>query len=176
MNQADITKLVSRLRIPLNPSARKLKNVDGPLGRINKLRKTVTGLFKYERIELNYHRADEARGYAERLISEAIRNGDRHKETMEMADFWLLEKQLVHKLFKVFVPRFENSNQSYTRMLNAPRPYPGHRYFKSVLELRDVSSNKNLIHNVLLEEARKEYTAAKYSANTAESSAKKESS
>lgn len=37
------------------------------------------------------------------LISSAIRYGDCHKPTMELADYWLYEKQLVHKLFKVMV-------------------------------------------------------------------------
>lgn len=67
MNQADVTKLVSRLRVPVSAHVRKLKNPDGPEGRLRKLRKTVTALIKYERIELNYNRADEARGYAERV-------------------------------------------------------------------------------------------------------------
>lgn len=67
MNQADVTKLVSKLRIKVPPQHRRLRNVDGPEGRINKLRKTVTGLIKYERIELNLHRGDEARQYAERV-------------------------------------------------------------------------------------------------------------
>lgn len=31
--------------------------------------------------------------------------GDKHKHTMEMADWWLEDKSLVHKLFKVLVPR-----------------------------------------------------------------------
>ncbi|XP_046383139.1 39S ribosomal protein L17, mitochondrial [Ischnura elegans] len=185
MNQADVTKLVSKLRIPLKPSPRNLKSPQGPQGRLDKLRKTVTGLFKYERIELNYNRADEARGYAERLISEAIRHGDSHQQTMEMANFWLMEKQLIHKLFKVFVPRFQNSNQSYTRMLNAPRPYPGEKFKKSVLELRgnpfpsltpELGYNRNLLHNVLLEEARKEFRATKLTESTAESSNVKEGS
>lgn len=89
---------------------------------------------------------------------------------MELADFWLLEKQLVHKLFKVLVPRFENSSVSYTRMYKAPRDYPGTYYKKAVLELRDnpypsllqdFSQNRNFIHNVLLDEARKDYRREK---------------
>lgn len=89
---------------------------------------------------------------------------------MELADYWLLEKQLVHKLFKVLVPRYENSNISYTRMFKAPRDYPGIYYRKSVLELRgnpypvltqDNSQNRNLLHNVLLDEARKEFRREK---------------
>lgn len=88
-----------------------------------------------------------------------------------MADFWLEEKQLVHKLFKVLVPRFQDYNVSYTRMYRAPRPYPGPMDKKAVLELRgnpypsllpDMISNRNLIHNVLLDEAKKEYRAQKY--------------
>ncbi|SPP86926.1 blast:39S ribosomal protein L17%2C mitochondrial [Drosophila guanche] len=191
MNQADVTKLISQLRIAVRPSQRNLKNSDGPEGRLLKLRKTVTALMKHERIELYYNRADEARGYAElvriisngynisslhsipipkQLISNAIRHGDRHKATMELADYWLLEKQLVHKLFKVLVPRYENYNVSYTRMYRAPRDYPGMYYRQSVLELRgnpypslvmDQSHNRNLLHNVLLDEARKEFRRKK---------------
>lgn len=67
MNQAEVSKLVSKLRIAVPPKHRKLPNLKGPEGRLDKLRKTVTGLIKYERIELNYNRADEARQYAERV-------------------------------------------------------------------------------------------------------------
>lgn len=90
---------------------------------------------------------------------------------MEMADFWLEEKNLIHKLFKVLVPRYENYKVSYTRMYKAPRPYPGDYDKKAVLELRgnpypplvpDTYTNRNLIHNVLLDEAKKEYRAKKY--------------
>lgn len=67
MNQAEVTKLVSQLKIAIKPRHRNIKNIDGPEGRLNKLRKTVTALIKHERIELNHNRADEARGYAERV-------------------------------------------------------------------------------------------------------------
>lgn len=67
MNQAKIDKLVSRLRYNVGPKPRKLKNVDGPEGRLRKIRKTLTAVIKYERIELNYARADETRGYVERV-------------------------------------------------------------------------------------------------------------
>lgn len=88
-----------------------------------------------------------------------------------MADHWILEKQLVHKLFKVLVPRFESCQVSFTRMYKAPREYPGMYYKRAVLELRghpypplvpDMSQNRNLIHNVLLDEARKAYRKEKY--------------
>lgn len=67
MAQADVSKLVSQLRIKVSPIYRRLKNSEGPKGRIDKLRKTVTALIKFERLEMNYNRADEARGYAERV-------------------------------------------------------------------------------------------------------------
>ncbi|XP_021938773.1 39S ribosomal protein L17, mitochondrial [Zootermopsis nevadensis] len=171
MNQADVSKLMSRLKIKYSPVKRKLKNSEGPVGRAKKIQKTLTALIKHERIELNFNRADETRGYVERLISDAIRYGDCHRATMELADYWLLEKQLVHKLFKVLVPRFENCPVSYTRMYRAPRPCPGNHFERAVLELRgnpypsllpDTISNRNLIHNVLLDEAHKEYRAQKY--------------
>lgn len=92
---------------------------------------------------------------------------------MEMADYWLVEKQLVHKLFKVLVPRYENYEISFTKMFNAPNlNTDGNDFYKkAILELRgnpypplvpDYSSNRNLIHNVLLDEAKKAYRAQKY--------------
>lgn len=88
-----------------------------------------------------------------------------------MADFWLFEKQLIHKLFKVLAPRYENSQSAFTRLLRAPRPYPGWWHKKAILELKgnpfpplrpDHTNNRNLIHNVLLDEARKQYRTEKY--------------
>lgn len=63
----DINRLVSKLRIKVNPKIRKFKAPIGPENRLLILRQTVSALFKYERIELNYPRADEARGFAERV-------------------------------------------------------------------------------------------------------------
>lgn len=171
MNQANVTKLVSKLNIHVPARPRRLKNPAGPEGRLLKLRKTLTALIKYERIELNFNRAEETRGYVERLISEALRHGACHNETMQLADFWILEKQYVHKLFKVLVPRYADFTSSYTKMYNAPRPYPGEYYKKSVLELKgnmfpslhqEYSQKRNLLHNVLLDEARKEFRLKKY--------------
>lgn len=172
MNQAEVSQLVSKLRIRISPRHKNLKTPEGPQGRLNKLRKTVNALFKYERLELNYTLADETRGYAERvrlnsfvfrgkrqlrvdsfefhltilllfflffnfqLISEAIRHGDTHKPTMEMADYWIEEKQLIHKLFKVLVPRYNDYTTSYTMLYRAPKAYPETVYPRSVLELK----------------------------------------
>lgn len=90
---------------------------------------------------------------------------------MEMADYWLVDKALVHKLFKVLVPRFENYDISYTKMFKAPRNYPGSHYERTIMELRgnpfpdlieNRSNNRFLIHNVLLDAAKQEFRQQKY--------------
>lgn len=194
MNKAEVSKLMSQLKFNIQGRHRRMKNALGPEGRLMKLRQSVTALFKYERLEMNYNRADETRGYAERvstellpshnfllittkshfqLISDAIRHGEKHKPTMEMADFYLLDKTVVHKLFKVLCPRFENElSGPVTRLIKAPREYPvvdnDKRYRqRSILELKGnpypsvlpdrTERNRFLIHNVLLSEAKKEF-------------------
>uniref|UniRef100_A0A8C9FUC0 Large ribosomal subunit protein bL17m n=1 Tax=Pavo cristatus TaxID=9049 RepID=A0A8C9FUC0_PAVCR len=60
----------------------------GPRSRLDLLRNLVTALVRHERIEAPWARADEMRGYAERLIDYAKR-GDTDERAMRMADFWL---------------------------------------------------------------------------------------
>jgi large subunit ribosomal protein L17 len=67
MNHAEVNKLVSALKFAIKGRHRQIRNRDGPEGRLFKMRKIVTAMFKYERIEMNYNKADEARGYAERV-------------------------------------------------------------------------------------------------------------
>ncbi|EZA57900.1 hypothetical protein DMN91_003253 [Ooceraea biroi] len=170
MNQANVERLVSKLRYNVKPR-RKLKNIDGPEGRLRKIQKTLTALLKYERIEVNYNRADETRGYVEQLIDRAIRDGPTHKETMEMANYWITEKQLVHKLFKVLVPRYQNYSSAFTKLHNAPSIYPLTYYKRAVLELKgnvypSLDQHNTLeryqLHNLLLDAAKKEYRMEKY--------------
>ncbi|XP_065301936.1 large ribosomal subunit protein bL17m [Dermacentor albipictus] len=172
---ADATRLIPALKHGVKHRYRKLTTSKGPLGRVEKIRETLTALFKHERIELNHPRADEVRGYAERLISEAIRYGDCHTRTMELADYWIKEKQLVHKLFKVLAPRFATYEGSYTRLHILPTPFndkfeskepgPYYKYNWVALELKGnpyppmpgmVAPNPHFLPNVLLSEARKE--------------------
>jgi len=98
-SQANLTNLVSKLRIKILPVQRKMAHPEGHVGRIRMMRQTVTALVKYERIEVSFYRCDESRGYAERLLSEAIRHGDCHRPTMNLAKFWLEDPALVPKLF-----------------------------------------------------------------------------
>lgn len=101
---------------------------------------------------------------------------------MEIADYWLLEKELVHKLFKVLVPRFENCNTAFTKMYKAPKAYYGRNIDKVVLELRGhpypslinrQSNNRLLLQNVLLDAAKYDYRQTKY-AEMADNMTKKE--
>lgn len=162
--------MIPAVRVAINARHRKFSNPKGPEGRLHMLRKTVTELVKLERVELNYHRADEARGYAERLIATAIKHGDCHIPTMEMANYWLTEKQLVHKLFKVLAVRYKDSTESYTKLYKAPNIYPGPFYERAVLELKGnpfpqlekKNSSRNWIHNILLEEAHQEFMRKKH--------------
>lgn len=78
------------------------------------------------------------------LISEAIRHGDSHKPTMESADYWILEKQFIHKLFKVLVPRFENYQSAYTSLYKAPLNFPKYTGSRTILELKGDSYLKIL--------------------------------
>lgn len=80
------------------------------------------------------------------------------------------------------MPRFENCNTAYTRMLKAPRPLPNRYEDKVVLELRGnpypsltnhQSNNRLFIQNVLLDAAKYDYRQSKY-AEMAEKIGKKE--
>ncbi|KAF7199002.1 transcript variant X2 [Nothobranchius furzeri] len=57
--------------------------------------------------------------YLPQLIDYA-KKGDTDEKAMKMASFWLTEKDLVPKLFKVLAPRFETQSNGYTRMARIP--------------------------------------------------------
>ncbi|XP_047908240.1 large ribosomal subunit protein bL17m [Anser cygnoides] len=107
----------------------------GPRSRVDLLRNLVTALVRHERLEAPWARADEMRGYAERLIDYAKR-GDTDERAMRMANFWLTEKDLIHKLFKVLAPRFQPHPGSYTRLLQIPSRDGTDRAKMAVIELK----------------------------------------
>ncbi|KAG7475735.1 39S ribosomal protein L17, mitochondrial [Solea senegalensis] len=107
----------------------------GPESRINMLRNILTGLVRHERVETTLGRADEVRFYAEKLIDYA-KKGDTDEKAMKMANFWLTEKDLVPKLFKVLAPRFETHSRSYTRMVRIPNRQNLDRAKMAVLEYK----------------------------------------
>lgn len=91
----------------------------GPRSRLDMLRNLLTGLVRHERIETTWARADELRFYANKIIDYG-KCGDSDEKAMKMADFWLTEKDLIHKLFKTLVPRFTPHNGNYTSMYQIP--------------------------------------------------------
>ncbi|KAM6364104.1 large ribosomal subunit protein bL17m [Pluvialis apricaria] len=107
----------------------------GPSSRLDLLRNLVTALVRHERIETPWARADEMRGYAEKLI-EYAKLGDTNERAMRMANFWLTEKDLIHKLFKVLAPRFQPHAGSYTRLLQIPNRDGLDRAKMAVIELK----------------------------------------
>ncbi|XP_037090342.1 39S ribosomal protein L17, mitochondrial-like [Pollicipes pollicipes] len=179
---SQLGRLIPQLRVPVRPTYRKLRNPEGSYGRLKNLRGTVTALVRDERVEMPLDRLDEARGYAERLIQEAVRHGDKDPHVMDMANFWLNEKQLIHKLFKVLAPRYAEYRTSYTSLHRLPPMYRENDKGapKGVLELKenpfpplkpDARANRHLLHNVLLDEARKQYRHNKYQQLAAEARA-----
>ncbi|XP_073494307.1 large ribosomal subunit protein bL17m [Phyllobates terribilis] len=91
----------------------------GPRSRLDMLRNLLTALVRHERIETTWARADELRFYANKIIDYG-KCGDNDEKAMKMADFWLTEKDLIHKLFKTLVPRFNSYDGSYTSMHQIP--------------------------------------------------------
>uniref|UniRef100_A0A8C7EDP4 Large ribosomal subunit protein bL17m n=1 Tax=Nothoprocta perdicaria TaxID=30464 RepID=A0A8C7EDP4_NOTPE len=69
------------------------------------------------------------------LIDYAKR-GDSDEQAMRMADFWLTEKDLIHKLFKVLAPRYQPHPGKYTRMLQIPNRDSLDRAKMAVIELK----------------------------------------
>jgi len=173
MNQPEVAKLISGLRIKmLDPKfTRPVK------GRriFESVRPHVGFLILNERMELPKLKAYQTRIYAERLITDAIFHGDKHSQTMEIAQWWLGEDpSAVHKLFKVLVPRFKEETRSYTRIIHTPllEFYGGdnnlspNNFNRCMLELRgnpfppidypNSKANSRHLHNILLTEAKKD--------------------
>jgi large subunit ribosomal protein L17 len=96
---------------------------NNPSGQLAGLARKVTELVRDERIVLGYNKATEVRNHVERLIVEAMQNGDRHRPTMALANFWLLDKSLIHKLFKELVPRYANYSSAFTALHNLGLDY-----------------------------------------------------
>ena len=84
-----MTKLVSALRINVGKKQKVIHNALGYRGSLETIRKNVTALIAHERIELKERNGVIVRQYTEKLISDAILNGDKHQPTMEMAKWWL---------------------------------------------------------------------------------------
>ena len=83
------------------------------------LRNLVTSLLDKERVTTTQARAKDAARMAEKMITLAKR-GDLHARRQAMA--YLLDEDVVKKLFDVIGPRYADRNGGYTRVLKL-----GHR-------------------------------------------------
>jgi len=159
------------LRVTVPHALRSKITAGGQSARHEKIKTILGDLFRNERIEGYIRTHDETRQYAERLIEMAKKYGDRHVGTMQMMDYWIKDKDLIHKMFKVFVPRYSNSLGPYTNSFLLPMKYGEYTYPKFnrqniVLEMKDnpypriipdPRNYSNILTNVLLNEARKEH-------------------
>lgn len=80
-------------------------------------------------------------------------------KAMRMADFWLTEKDLIHKLFKMLAPRYASYQSNYTNMYQIPNrenldrakmaviEYKGNPYPPLIVKKRD--SEKTLLNQLL---------------------------
>ncbi|MEW6662786.1 MAG: 50S ribosomal protein L17 [Bacillota bacterium] len=78
------------------------------------LRNIVTSLLKEERIETTEPRAKELRSIAEKMITLG-KQGGLHARRQALA--YLLDEDVVTKLFKEIAPRYQNRQGGYTRMV-----------------------------------------------------------
>ena len=90
--------MVSSLRLNVGLQQRKIKSITGFRGQLESLRKSVTALIVNERLEMPHNKGYVTRQYTEKLISDALLNGDKHKHTMEMATWWL--QSVIYKCSK----------------------------------------------------------------------------
>ncbi|MGI9860731.1 50S ribosomal protein L17 [Moorella naiadis] len=78
------------------------------------LRNIVTSLLKHGRIETTELRAKELKSLAEKMITLGKR-GDLHSRRQALA--YLLDEDVVTKLFKEIGPRYAKKNGGYTRIV-----------------------------------------------------------
>lgn len=78
------------------------------------LRNLVTDLLREERITTTEDRAKEARRAAEKMITLGKR-GDLHARRQALA--YIVDEDVVTKLFEEIAPRYEARNGGYTRIL-----------------------------------------------------------
>ncbi|NWY18187.1 RM17 protein, partial [Aphelocoma coerulescens] len=91
----------------------------------------------YRRLGLSPRsRLDLLRNLVTALLIDYAKRGDKDERAMRMADFWLTEKDLIHKLFKVLAPRFQPHPGSYTRLLQIPNRDGLDRAKMAVIELK----------------------------------------
>lgn len=80
------------------------------------LRNLATSLLKYERIETTEARAKELNAIADKMISLG-KQGDLSARRQAMA--YLMEEDVVTKLFETIAPKYSDRQGGYTRIMKA---------------------------------------------------------
>lgn len=80
------------------------------------LRNLATSLLKYERIETTEARAKELNAIADQMISLG-KQGDLSARRQAMA--YLMEEDVVTKLFETIAPKYSDRQGGYTRIMKA---------------------------------------------------------
>ncbi|CAF1016315.1 unnamed protein product [Didymodactylos carnosus] len=147
----------------------------GLQARHEKLKTIITDLLRHERVEGYIRPYDEARQYVERLIEMGKKYGDRHVGTMQLMDYWINEKDIIYKMFKVYVPRYLKTDGPYTNSYRLPIERGENCYGSNVKQnivvemkdnpypriIPDTRNYSNILTNVLIDQARKEYKAVR---------------
>ena len=80
------------------------------------LRGIVTSLFQHERIETTEAKAKELRKVADKMLTLAKR-GDLHARRQALA--YMMDKDVVKKLFDEVAPKYKDRQGGYTRIIKA---------------------------------------------------------
>uniref|UniRef100_A0A914HMV9 Large ribosomal subunit protein bL17m n=1 Tax=Globodera rostochiensis TaxID=31243 RepID=A0A914HMV9_GLORO len=113
-----------RIKVPIGRRPQRLKTpfMQNPRGHMEVLRKLVNRVFREERCEFKYNRAEECRQYVERLIQLGVYRGPDCEYTAEMFRWWFIEQDLIDKMWSIVVPRFAHYpiDESYTDIYRLP--------------------------------------------------------
>ncbi|KAI6176603.1 hypothetical protein M3Y97_00816200 [Aphelenchoides bicaudatus] len=118
-----IVRTLPSIKVPIGhiPQRLKTQGFENPQGRLEILRRMITRLFREERCEFKYNRAEECRQYAERIIQLGIHRGRNDDHTMEMLRWWFMQPFLIDKFFGEIVPRLKDTPEPYTFLIKLPR-------------------------------------------------------
>jgi large subunit ribosomal protein L17 len=109
--------------------------------RLALMRALSTSLFKHKRIKTTVHKAKDARGFVEDLITKA-RKGDLHSQRLVMSQ--IHDKEVVKELFSEIVPKIGDRPGGYTRVvkLGTRKGDAAEMAFLELVDYNDVINQK----------------------------------
>ncbi|KAI3385070.1 hypothetical protein SNEBB_009790 [Seison nebaliae] len=114
---------------------RKFPGGKGPEDRLKQISTHLTQLVREERIELPYWKAKECEGYMNKLIELGKKYGEKHNPSFKLVDYYLREKDLLPKFYKLLLKRYENFDGPYTKVYKLTPNYPSWTPHPGILEL-----------------------------------------